>query len=100
MPEARKVFQTLMPDVARWGSANKERHSGFYALNASLDHVLPHRRGGSNELDNVVTACWPCQFGRSNWLLSEVEILAPFTRPPLVDRWDGLKRVLSIKHKR
>lgn len=112
LPEARKVFLKLLPDVARGkhdkhgavaipggadAASGKARHCGFSVLQASVDHVLPYRRGGSNEPDNLVTACGVCQFGRSNWLLSEVEILDPFERPPSVDQWDGLKRVLSLK---
>lgn len=118
LPEARKVFLAWVPEVA-YGKHDKhghvvnpasspdaaqpkpgkERHCGFSVLQASVDHVLPHRRGGNNEPDNLVTACGVCQFGRSNWLLSEVEIHNPFERPPIIDEWDGLKRVLPLKRK-
>jgi len=27
---------------------------------ASVDHILPVTKGGENELDNYVTACWEC----------------------------------------
>jgi hypothetical protein len=27
---------------------------------ASVDHIVPHSRGGSDDEDNFVTACWQC----------------------------------------
>ncbi|MDD2777389.1 MAG: HNH endonuclease signature motif containing protein [Methanocellales archaeon] len=27
---------------------------------ASIDHVVPLKKGGSDEIDNYVTACWEC----------------------------------------
>jgi hypothetical protein len=29
-----------------------------------VDHVLPRSRGGGDELDNLVTACWSCNQGK------------------------------------
>lgn len=65
-------------------------------LKASLDHILPHSRGGDNDPSNLVTACYPCQFGRSSWTLEEVGLTDPRLRPPVVDNWDGLMRLARI----
>jgi len=27
---------------------------------ASVDHIVPHKKGGSDSIDNFVTACWDC----------------------------------------
>ena len=94
--EARKVFVALIPEAARWGRRNAELHCAFNALHGSIDHVLPFKRGGDNDPDNLVTACGPCQFGRNDWLLEEVEIEDPRKYPPVVDGWDGLLRVIGL----
>ena len=76
----------------RWGKRNAERHAGIFALMASLDHVLPRSRGGRNEPSNLLTACWPCQFGRMDWTYDEVQMANPRTSPahPRLAGWDGL----------
>ena len=92
--KARSVLIRLFPKEARWGRRNIEKHSGLAALTASLDHVVPHSRGGTNAFSNLVTACGPCQFGRNDWTLEEVGFNDPRDRPPVVDGWDGLTRIL------
>lgn len=32
---------------------------------ATVDHVVPLHAGGSNELDNLVAACWKCNQDRN-----------------------------------
>jgi hypothetical protein len=70
-------------------------HGAFFALTASVDHVLPHSAGGSNEAQNLVTACWPCQFGRGAYTIEELGLSDPRLRSPVVDDWDGLCRVIG-----
>lgn len=93
--KSRAVLIELFPEQARWGRRNAEKHCALSALTASLDHVVPHSRGGSNDTENLVTACGPCQFGRSDWTLEEVGVCDPRTRLPVVDSWDGLTRLLK-----
>lgn len=35
------------------------------------DHVIPRAAGGSDDMDNLVTACWNCNRGKSDRLLDE-----------------------------
>ena len=95
--EARNIFQRHFPREARKGRTNEDNHFGLATLSATLDHILPHKRGGSNETENLVTACGPCQFGRGVWLLEEVQVEDPRIRPPILDEWDGLTRLLRNK---
>lgn len=37
-----------------------------------IDHVHPVADGGTNDMDNLVTACWDCNRGKSDRLLSAV----------------------------
>lgn len=94
--KARGVFVQAFPDETHWQVPEFDRHFALYALASSLDHVVPHSRGGINSEDNFVTACYGCQFGRGEWLLEEVEIEDPRLHPPVVDGWDGLARLESL----
>lgn len=89
---ARGALVKLFPTESRWSAKEFERHAALYALASSLDHVVPHSRGGANVESNFVTACYGCQFGRGEWTLEEVELLDPRSFHPHVDEWDGLHR--------
>ena len=58
------------------------------------DHVVPHAVGGGSGEDNLVTTCQCCNYGKGDRLLAEVGLIDPRTRPPVVDAWDGLGRLL------
>ena len=60
---ARSAMRACVPGAIPWGEL-ESYHGAFFALTASVDHVLPHSAGGGNEPQNLVTACWSCQFGR------------------------------------
>jgi DNA-directed RNA polymerase subunit RPC12/RpoP len=98
--EVRHVFRHFSPDAARQGRTNETRHFGLSCITASIDHIVPYSRGGTNDEDNLLTACGPCQFGRNVYTLEEVELANPFDYPPIVDDWDGLTRLLKVKPKR
>ena len=95
-PAARRRLQQLVEGF-RWGRTNRERHGGVIVHMASTDHVLPRAWGGTNDHSNLVTACWPCQFSRSEVRIDECNISDPFDRAPVLDDWDGLRRILSVQ---
>ncbi len=37
-----------------------------------VDHILPVSKGGKNNIDNLITACFDCNRGKSNILLDSV----------------------------
>lgn len=92
---ARAVITSSFPTEANWVNKEVECHSALYAMASSLDHVVPHGRGGMNEEQNFVTACYCCQFGRGEWTLAESELNDPTERAPIVDGWDGLSRLVA-----
>jgi hypothetical protein len=49
----------------------------------SLDHVLPVSRGGTNDWENLVTACAGCQYRK-------MDDIWPDPRPVATSTWDGL----------
>lgn len=98
--EAASVFNHFVPEAARLGSTNETRHFALGTITASIDHIVPYCRGGTNAPDNLLTACGPCQYGRNNFTLAELELTNPFDYPPIDDGWDGLTRLLKAKPKR
>ena len=91
--DARNTFRKYFPIEARKGPTNEDNHFGLATLTGSIDHVLPYKRGGTNDMNNLVTACGPCQFGKGHWTLDEIELEDPRNYPPVVDGWDGLSRL-------
>jgi 5-methylcytosine-specific restriction endonuclease McrA len=94
VPAARSALACAVSDALCWLGPNEVLHAAFLYVSATLDHVVPHSRGGTNDPDNLVTACWPCNFGRGGYLLEQMGLNDPRKRPPVRDGWDGLTRVL------
>jgi hypothetical protein len=83
-----KSYQAAM----RWGINNADQHAGFQAMWLQYDHILPHARGGNNDLSNMVVTCAPCNNGRCSLTLEEVGLADPRLREPVRSPWDGLER--------
>ncbi|MCG8043042.1 MAG: HNH endonuclease [Candidatus Thiodiazotropha endolucinida] len=92
--EVRSAIKKLYPNALQWERKNIEQHAAFQAMWLQYDHVLPHARGGNNDLENVVITCAPCNFGRMDYLMEEVGISDPREREPVKSSWDGLERIL------
>ncbi len=90
--QVRIDIASAYPISLPWGRENSTQHAAFQAMWAQYDHLLPHSKGGTNDLDNVVVTCAPCNFGRMNYTLTEVGLLNPLSRSPVQSAWDGLER--------
>jgi hypothetical protein len=90
--EIRDRIREVYPEAVPWGRTNISQHAAFQAMWAQYDHLLPHARGGNNNLENLVVTCAPCNFGRGDSTLDEVGLLDPRTREPVRSSWDGLER--------
>ena len=90
--EIRARIVAAYPLEAPWGRKNAEQHAALQAMWAQYDHVLPHSRGGTNDLSNMVVTCAPCNFGRMEFTLEEVGLADPRNREPAHLAWDGLER--------
>ncbi len=90
--EIRAKMQAEYPDAISWGRTNDSQHAAFQAMWAQYDHIVPHARGGNNDLSNVVLTCAACNFGRGGYTLDEVAVSDPRSRDPRVGSWDGLER--------
>jgi 5-methylcytosine-specific restriction endonuclease McrA len=47
------------------------RYCGARGVRLECDHVIPISRGGSNDMDNLATACLPCNRSKRDKMLSE-----------------------------
>lgn len=96
IPVIRKEIRARMvaayPLEAPWGKKNAEQHAALQAMRAQYDHILPHSRGGTNDLRNMVVTCAPCNFGRMEFTLEEVGLADPRDREPVRSAWNGLER--------
>ncbi len=92
--EVRGKLQKAFPTALRWGTNNQAQHAAFQAMWAQYDHIVPHAMGGTNELENLVVTCAPCNFGRMSYTLAQVGIMDPRQYPPKTSPWDGLERIL------
>ncbi len=90
--DTRKRIAQAYPLALPWGLTNATQHAAFQAMWAQYDHLVPHSRGGDNSADNMVVTCAPCNFGRMDYLLEEVDLAHPFAREPILSTWDGLER--------
>lgn len=86
-----KLFSQVMEDDFGITGTRQEHHGAAVALRACADHVVPHARGGRTNEENLVTACWPCNFSKAGYAVEEIGIEDPRLRPPRIsDDWDGL----------
>lgn len=90
--EVRVAMRSVYPEAIPWGDTNAQQHAAFQALWLQFDHIVPHARGGTSELENLVVTCAPCNYGRSNLTLAEVGLSDPREREPSPSSWDGLER--------
>lgn len=64
-----------------------------------VDHVVPRSRGGSDAMDNLVAACLPCNFGKSDRaLIPSVGgfSLTPDQRPSRMAKMRRSKRASAV----
>jgi 5-methylcytosine-specific restriction endonuclease McrA len=52
-------------------------------------------RGGHTSLENLVTACYPCNFGKDNYTLDQLNLQSPFSSPPIESEHDGFVSLLA-----
>ena len=87
-----KAMHKLFAVTFYKGMTNDSMHGLMLSSRVSLDHVRPHSFGGTNEIENLVTSCWPCQFGRGNDLIERLGLSDPRERDPIPSDWDGCSR--------
>lgn len=92
--EVRVRIMKALPDALPWGKKNSDQHAAFQAMWAQYDHVVPHSKGGTNDIENLVVTCAPCNFGRMSYSLEDLGLADPRMCPPVKSSWNGLERFL------
>jgi len=73
------------------GNSNLKRHGIALNFRATADHVVPIKRGGRTDIDNLVTSCWGCNIGKLNATLEQMGLDDPRSRTPMNKKdWTGL----------
>lgn len=90
--ETRARIMRAYPGDLGWGKRNRERHAAFFAMWVQYDHLVPHAKGGTNSLENIVVTCAACNYGRGGYTLAEVGLGNPLERAAVQSNWDGLER--------
>lgn len=75
---------------------NEEQHGVVHAFKIVADHVVPHRLRGQTKLENLITACPGCNYGKERYTIEQLGIDDPFDRPPSLTCWDGLTSLLTL----
>ena len=78
---------------------NSKRNGLTLGLRGVADHVAPYASGGATELDNLVTSCYSCNFGKAGYTLEQLGIEDPRLRIPISDGWLGLTEFLPLLRK-
>jgi len=94
----RKQFVAMasrlnMPELVLTGS-NEVRHGLYLTYRASHDHRKPLSEGGSNNRENLLTACWPCQFGKYKYSCEDLGLTEPGMAYPALEDWSKVMRNL------
>lgn len=75
--EFEKVNSALGSDALPLGGTNANRSGFLLMFSATLDHVLPFSLGGKTDETNLVTCCWSCNYGKSNFTVEQLGIRDP-----------------------
>lgn len=89
-PPVFRLLSVVMPQDFPYHPAWKTdlTHPAYWELGATIDHLVPVTRGGSDEASNWVTASMASNSAKMNWTLAE---LGWQMHPPgNMDEWDGL----------
>ncbi len=85
-----RLLGTLFPEAYSYHPNWKAglTHPAIIARTSVVDHVIPGTQGGSwKDLDNMVTACWPCNAVKADLTLAQLG----WNVHQITDReWDGL----------
>jgi len=69
--DAMKVFRRDHFTCQYCGLNGKDNFPNWLVL--TIDHIHPHAHGGARKMDNLVTACRPCNLMKGTHVFSTIE---------------------------
>jgi 5-methylcytosine-specific restriction endonuclease McrA len=91
----RLFIKKLDSPVFQRGETNLTTHGIIHIAWPVADHVVPWNKGGHTDLTNLVSSCATCNYGKDGYTIEELGIPNPFTRNPIIDKWNGLTNKLA-----
>jgi 5-methylcytosine-specific restriction endonuclease McrA len=91
----REYSQIVGPENFSVERGNEKRNGLTLGLRGVADHVEAYASGGETLIENLVTSCYSCNFGKSGYTLAEIGIEDPRCREPKNDGWKGLTEYLK-----
>jgi 5-methylcytosine-specific restriction endonuclease McrA len=77
------------------GETNLNTHGIIHLTWPVADHVIPWNKGGRTSLDNLVSSCAPCNYGKDGYTIEQLGLIDPLTRPAKISDWDGLNTKIN-----
>jgi len=77
------------------GETNLNTHGIIHLTWPVADHVIPWNKGGRTSLDNLVSSCAPCNYGKDGYTIEQLGLIDPFTRPAKISDWDGFNNKIN-----
>lgn len=88
--EVLRLYEGVVGTRFFAATAKNASHGAAIVFRATYDHVEPLNCGGRHSLDNLVTACYSCNFGKGPYTLQQLGLDDPRSRRAMSDSWDGL----------
>jgi len=77
-------------EAFRTQGTNAQQHGIIHGFKIVADHVVPYKRGGRTDMENLVSACPSCNYGKEAFTIEQLGLDDPRLRPPIDNGWDGL----------
>lgn len=95
---ALKALDSLSPNNGYYHRNGRKDKMSSHLLNrcAAIDHITPVTLGGTNNIDNLICACWECNSAKSNeepkkWMNK----IIPIEKINMAEGWDGFLGILK-----
>lgn len=89
----KHFITVLSSNLFTRGSTNLTTHGIIHMTWPVADHVVPWNKGGQTNLQNLVTSCASCNYGKDGYTLEQLGLDNPFDSDPVMSNWIGLKNI-------
>tara|TARA_R110002051_G_scaffold131151_1_gene205014 strand:+ start:15739 stop:16419 length:681 start_codon:yes stop_codon:yes gene_type:complete len=95
----RLFSKKINSSIFQKGKTNLTTNGIIHMTWPVADHVIPWNQGGKTNLENLVSSCAPCNYGKDGYTIEQIGISNPFNRKPIIDGWNGLNDELVLLEK-
>lgn len=91
----RKFIKALDYSNFHRGRTNLDTHGIIHLTWPVADHVKPWNIGGETSLENLVSSCPSCNYGKDGYTCDQLGIQNPLERNVIKNSWNGLKELVE-----